>query len=398
MKAFKAYKLVVVALTLVTSIFAITQVISVVMGQKQWDFRTYYYAATASQQGGNPYQLGSLQKIPGAENITLPFVYPPHSIGIFGLFAKLEYRSAFFLFLAVKLLACIALVWIWSRVVPCARADLWALVVTAFAGYRYTMLLDIRAGNVSVFEQVLLWGGILLLLKHKTVFGGMSILLASFFKLLPVALGPLIFVMYRSWRSFFVWLALTAGCVASYVMLYRREPKLWADFIATATQMLDERGRICPSSLAFLRDLGDITTLGDTSVYVAYLCWCGLIICAWAWAFWMTRDSHDVYPMLYLTIFAYVLIAPRVKDYSLIIALLPTLHIISATFNRTRWVIFACAIFWIPLLDYQPLGLAIWMYGVLLWWIWKYQYSPTQKMEITLNPLRVFRLESESRA
>jgi hypothetical protein len=386
-KPHKTIKWIIVVLTLFASIYILTQIASVFSGHKQWDFRTYYYAGQAYERGWNPYELESLRRLSGAEDIKPPFVYPPHCVTLCSLLAKPEYNTAYFLFLAAKLLACAGLIWIWTRVVPCKRADLWALVVTALLGYRQTMLQDIRAGNVSVFEQLLLWGGVLLLLNNRTVFGSISVLLSSIFKLLTLALGPLIVVIHRSWRAVLTCLVLTAAFIAGYLALYSRQPELWARFIASAGK-LDERGYICPGSLSFLRDVADIGTCGATTVYTAYALWCCVIVCVWVWAFIRTRRSRDVYPMLYLTIFVYVLVTPRLKDHALIIALLPTLHTISAVFRRPGWVALACTVLWVPFLDYQPLMLAFWMFIVLAWWIWKNGESCDRKLEITLNPLR----------
>ncbi len=94
--------------------------------------------------------------------------------------------------------------------------------------------------------------------------------------------------------------------------------------------------------------------------------------------------------MLYLAILGYVILAPRMKDYSLIIALLPVLHTISAMTTR-RWLsVIGAVLLWIPLFKYQSLFLSVFTYFLILSWIWNYRKDPDKRVELTLNPLRGF--------
>ena len=389
------YKWVVGSLAFIAIAYACTQVFSVLRGRKQHDFRIYYYAVRAYQQEMDPYDLTSLQRVSGNDDIGHPFVYPPHCLFLFKPFAELEYKLAYFLFLAIKLLAIAGLVLIWTRIVPVSRADSWALLVTVLLGYRSAVLRDLRAGNVSIFEQLFLWGGILLLLKQRTIAGAIGILLSSVFKVLTCALAPLVLVINRTWRSLLVLVTLALGCVLGYLASYTASQGLWTRFISAAGG-LDERPNRCPSSLSLLRDAAKSAGIGDDTVYVVYGLLCCVILGLWLWAFWQTRTSKDVYPMIYATIIAYVLIVPRMKDYSMGIALIPALHTISAVPKTRLWAVVGCILLWTSLFNYQHLMVSAFVFILLLHWIRKTKELPNKKMAITLNPLRSFAVQPPS--
>ncbi len=367
--------------------YAFTQLVSVAMGEKQRDFRTYYFATKAYLQGLNPYKIASLQQAAADADLQLPFVYPPHTLSLFAPFVSLGYAQSYYLFFLLKLAALVALVMIWMRVVPIKRSDWWALCVSVFLGYRCAVLRDIRSGNVSTFEQLALWGGILLILKRRSAFGGAMIMLSSIFKLITIALLPLLVAIRRTRRSFLVATILGLASVGGYLLLYLNQKELWVDFFSTVSS-LEERGNACPSSLAFLRDTADFLGFsGSTTIYVCYALLCCVLLSILVWSFMVTRHSTDRYAMLYLTILAYVILAPRMKDYSLIIAILPTLHIFS-TMVQYRWQrMVGAVLLWIPIVDYQSLLLAVLSFGVVLGWINRCRGREDTHVALTLNPL-----------
>jgi hypothetical protein len=376
-------------LLLVALLYSCAQLVSVGSGGKQHDFRTYYYAAKAYEQGFNPYDLQSLRKVSGIEDMKLTFVYPPHTLAVFRPLSRIGYQPAYYLFLTVKILALLALVRIWMLIVPVAKSDWWALCVTVLLGYRCAVLRDLRAGNVSVFEQLLLWGGILLVMQNRSIGGGVSILLSSVFKLVTVTLAPLIVVLRRSWRSLCILVVLGMITVAGYLFLSTMQPDLWGNFFEAA-RALDERGNRSPSSLALIFDIRDAIALQEITAYMIYAAWCCIVLSALVWSFVLTQRSTDALPMLYLFLLAYVIIAPRMKDYSYIMVLLPTLHIISSMVTRRWQSITGCVLLWIPLVTYQSLWIAVIAFGLTLNWIWKHRKMPKKRMELTLNPLRGF--------
>lgn len=376
-------------LLFVAVLYGSTQLISVASGRKQHDFRTYYNAAEANNQGLDPYSLDSLRLVSGDDQAKLPFVYPPHCLAIFKPFTTLGYTPAYYLYLSLKLAALLLLIIIWVRIVPPDKLDWTAICITVMLGYRSAVLRDLKAGNVSTFEQLVFWGGILLVMRNKSVLGGLGILLSSAFKLVTVALVPVIILIRRTWQSLAVSSILVLGGITGYVMLYYANTAQWRSFI-NAASLLDERGNRNPSSMAFLLDVGDAIGINEFSVYTVYAILCCIVLAILVWAFIATRHSKDIYPMLYLAILGYVILAPRMKDYSLMIALLPALHTISAMTTR-RWLsLIGAVLLWIPLIKYQSLLLSAFAFFLILSWIWNYRKDPNKRVELTLDPLRGF--------
>jgi len=344
----------------------------------QSDFTTYYYAAAAFEEGRNPYDVASLRPRSGGK-ITHGFVYPPHTLLLFRPLLRLGYAGAYWVYLGAKVVSLAMLVWLWYRFAPVASSGIWALLVTALLGHRQSVLLDIAAGNVSLFEQVLLWAGFLLLVRKKEVAGGASILLSSTFKIVTAAFGPMVFLVGRSRRALLTCLALTAGLCLCFAASCALWPSLWREF-ASAAMALDERARLNPSALALIRDIGERAGAASSTVWLAYGLCCAAVAGLWLYAATLAWRIRDGRPMVYLAVLAYALIAPRMKDYSQIVTLLPTLHVIGAVMGGGPRSLLACVILWVPLFQgrlvfgvpvfqYQPLFVTLWVFVELVVWL-----------------------------
>lgn len=386
MKRLKSDHLIPIILVSAATVYLLTHIFPLIKGKSQHDFRTYYYSTKAYYEGLDPYDLKSLQQISGNNLIDLPFTYPPYCFKIFKPFTFLSYFPAYYLFLLAKLSAILLLVYIWTRVVTVGKENLWMVYVTIVFGYRSAIYRDLNAGNVSTFEQVAIWTGILLMMRGRVLFGGVSIVLSSVFKLITITLLPLLVTIRRSWYS--VCLTLTLACISicAYFLAYTNNPHMWLDFF-NVINSIGCTGNTCPSSLALLHDFSASALISDTSIYYLYGLLCVVILSLLIWSFLITRSSTDRYPLLYLTIIAYVILAPRMKDYSLIIALLPTIHTIcSMTFHRWQ----ACLGFillWIHMVDYQTLLTAVFTFYLIINWIWKNRNNP----DVIIKPIQDYR-------
>lgn len=375
------------AIVLVASIYALQRLIPILDGKEQYDFRTYYYAAQAYARNMDPYNLQSLRDVSG-RGIILSFIYPPHCLPLLGPLARIGYGKAYFGFLAAKIFAFGLLIWIWTRIVPTAQTDVWPLLVTALLGYQGAAMVDLVSGNISIFEQTLLWGGIYLLFRRQTVLGGLIVLLSSFVKLVTVALGPVIPAIERSARAFLIWLSLSVAVCLLYLAVYLAQPELWHRFISSnIAASFSEKGHLNPSSLVLAQDIAGRLGLEKSTATAAYILWCAIVVGVWIWSFRISSRAEDRFPILYATLLAYVIVSPKMMLYSLMIALLPTLHTISAVVPK-RYRPAGCALLWIPLFDYQPLLLAIGIFSILVHRICMTKDRPREKMQLTLNPLR----------
>lgn len=375
------------AVCVAAALYAAKRLLPILDGKEQYDFRTYYYAALAFERGMDPYNIQSLREVSG-RGIVLTFIYPPHVLFLLRPLCRLGYPTAYFVFLAAKLAALGMLIRMWSRIVPSAREDLWPLLITSLLGYRGATMVDLVAGNLSTFEQLLIWVGIFFLLRNRPLLGGLGVLLSSLVKLVTLALGPLVFVVGRTAKSVLAWAGLTTAFGLLYFVSYRAQSDLWSRFVSsTLAAAFYEKSDVNPSSLVLSKDLAGRLGFGAPAATVAYGAWCALVASLWLWSFRRTIGSPDRYPVLYVTILAYVLVSPKMILYSFMIALLPTLHTISAIVPR-RCRPAGCFLLWVPLFDYQPLLLAAGTLATLVYWIHTNRDKTPISMSLTLNPFR----------
>ena len=78
----------------------------------QWDFRTHRAAGKIFSSGANPYDPNILFPEAGAR---LRYTYPPVTLFVYQLFSLMEYHTAFHVFLIVKCLLIIGLVFLWQK-------------------------------------------------------------------------------------------------------------------------------------------------------------------------------------------------------------------------------------------------------------------------------------------
>src|SRR5262249_40394213 len=133
------------------------------------------------------------------------------------------------------------------------RASTVLFFILAFGGAIYA---DLVAGNVSVFEELLLWLGFSQLLRGRHFVFALCVVVAAQVKLTPIFFAVLLIAACepRQWRAFF---ATLIAFFALFSLNYWLQPELFRDFLA-ALGKLDERGVECTSFLALVRDLSDL--------------------------------------------------------------------------------------------------------------------------------------------
>lgn len=168
------------ALTLIALFLAVFVVRNVSL---QWDLKTCLMAAHAALAGLDPYRIENLSELAG-RTAELPFVYPPVGLFPFLALAQLSSSSAHVLWVAAKTLALVGLVLAWTRWFA-PRAGVLPIALCAVFGWNAAALWDLRAGNVALIENVLLWIGFgCLIAGRRTAFAAL-VVAASCFKLTP---------------------------------------------------------------------------------------------------------------------------------------------------------------------------------------------------------------------
>jgi hypothetical protein len=354
--------------------------------QYQWDFRTHRQAGLIFAAGENPYDP---QILSGKAGTRLLYTYPPATLFFYRLLALTDYRTAFHIFLFIKSILLIGLIYFWKREFLEQEADAFFFIFCLLA-FNTAVYRDIIAGNINLVEEAFLWLGFWFFMKHRLALFCMSILMAASFKMIPIVfLGLLLLAEDR--RKFW-YLSGAAAVFLIYLLIqYWAAPQLFAGFIRNASEVVAERGALAPSTFTLLRDvfqfLGknmglDVPPAGRIAVVVVLA----------AVVFFLTVKAHVRLKQLqsentektevFLACLVYALIHPRFKDYAYVLLLVPAYYIIKnagsvrpfgfifilCIFSVRDFVLpgtgFLFGLFW----EYYPLMLA---YGI--WAIYLYE-------------------------
>ncbi|MBW1713570.1 MAG: DUF2029 domain-containing protein [Deltaproteobacteria bacterium] len=310
----------------------------------QWDLKTYFAAARAQAQGLDPYDLTALSQAAG-QPIKHRFVYPPLTLFLFRPLARLDYDLVYYLFLALKLLALLALLRLWQRRFLRFKAG-WLFVPFCLLAFNGALYLDFRAGNVSVFEQLLLWAGLALYLENRLIGFSLLVLAAASFKLTPILfLGLLMLTNQGRERAVFF------GAGGLFVLIGLASFLCWPELSAGFWQNmkgLSEGGPWNPASLPLIRDffrwLG--LDLPPAIVWAVYLAAVTVVLAAsWRAFHWFKSlgPEQKRRRVVFLACLVYALILPRFKDYAYILLLAPTYFLVTSQERVRGWAVLLAA-------------------------------------------------------
>ena len=286
----------------------------------QWDVMVYWWGGRAFAHGASPYG-----PIPGQPEY-LHFVYPPLVAAAFAPFAALNVSATKVLWLALKLAAFLATIQLWRRRIGTEQSAVPPLFFFTFA-FGSAALVDFTAGNIAIFEQLLLWLGFASLMSHRRWTFALLVVVAAQAKLTPIFfLGLLLVIDERPrWAPFLggsLIFALSVG--ANAIVL----PGQTHEFLASISALV-ERGWGDPSMLGVMEDLVDQlrglrVPLPSATAHLLYLA----AVAAVFWGtvrWWRARraaSANDPLLTVLVTLAVYALVMPRMKDYSYV-ALLP---------------------------------------------------------------------------
>ncbi|MFI5349721.1 MAG: glycosyltransferase 87 family protein [Elusimicrobiota bacterium] len=309
----------------------------------QWDLKVYMECSRALASGGDPYTT-----YPLFNGDHFQCLYPPL---IMDLYRPFNFISTRFggdegerLWAILKVLSMVLMLWLWRERILRPGNDLRRLV---FAGIAYgsPFWSDFRAGNAGSFEHVVIWAAFAAFIAEKDLLFAVLIAAAAQPKLLPMAFLPLLIAKSRpNLRSFAI-----GGVLASAAFSLNEwvHPGLLREFFL---QLGDphqpwhyERG---PNNCAFVGLVQHAleTGLHNTAVEMTWhdrllaMHWAKRVSAVWsiavsfatAWSLnnlWRgpgaEKDKRRASVMLYAA--AYAMMAPRLKDYSFLLLIPPTL-------------------------------------------------------------------------
>jgi Glycosyltransferase family 87 len=287
----------------------------------QWDFHMFLGAARDFAAGRSPYR-----------GVGLSFYHPPMLLHVYGLFALLPVWLACTVWYVLKLAALAALLSIWNKHFVRIRYNA-ATIAFLILAYDAAIYSDLVAGNLSIFEELLIWLAFVNLLKGRYWAFGLILLLASQVKITPLFFAVLLVTVptQPQWGWFF---ATIVGFFAVFSCNYWLHPDLFAEFFRVSA-LLDERGTQSPSLLALVRDvlerLNLIVAQQSKLDELAYVAVAGAIGLSSLWLLIKYRKAVKAFDQRLLIGFACVLFAivsPRLKSYTYILLIPPTLYLL----------------------------------------------------------------------
>lgn len=294
----------------------------------QGDLRIYRAAAQAWADGRNPYEPGALVG-PAGNRQELPFVYPPVSLPLMRALLVFDHRTTYFAFFILKIAAVAALVVLWRRrLFPDDLSGACLYLFCALA-YGQTIKMDVRAGNISAFEQLLIWTAVLAFLRRRPWLYAALVAAAALFKLTTAGL-LLLLLADRSRRSLAALASGAAGLAVVHGVSALLSPELFAGFLRNAAA-LDDRGRTNPAALALIRDGIERLAGGHVPGHLDMVLYGLVVLLIGLTTLSVARRqglAGNLEWFLRAFLFAFALAAPRFKDYSYILLIPPSVYVV----------------------------------------------------------------------
>jgi len=305
----------------------------------QWDFKTYYSAAVAFLKGMDPYSLDVLNEV-SASTLQFKYVYPPLTLWAFAPFSVFPYQASSTLFLLLKAATLVLLVRVWIKHFLPQDAGILFFFFCLLA-FNSTLYRDFAAGNISVFEQLILWSAFYVFLKEKYVAFCGLILAAASFKLTPLIFIGLLWCTDHPRRHFYV-LGSVVLFAFSQLLTFLVSPALFSHFVDNLNQHAG-KGFVNPSTLTFITaGLESLERTFDFQApsYASFLLYSLAVVFVLFVAFGSIRrhiplkDIETKKLVLFFCIVTYALILPRFKDYSYVLLLVPAFVVLMRSLVR----------------------------------------------------------------
>ncbi len=318
--------------TLILFLCIRTNYLIIVYGpEHQHDFIVYYHAALNFRNGDNPYQI----------NNTLPFVYHPFTLYLFLPFSFLEIQSAAFIFLILKNIAFVILLYIWVFKFLRMEYEPFFFIFFAILVFNNTLLFDIIVGNITIFENLLLWLAIHYLLnKKKYDIFCFLIIFISFFKLTPIGFLFLLLIIKNPKKYIYLICSLLIFIFLFFLpLLYNAY--MFYEYLENVLILSNDLGPENQSLLSFIYSMVDSVNkwslfpfkFSYTFILAAYLFSCVIMLIILIFflkkvnLYKNTGNENKKFEMvLYFFCINYALMLPLLKIYSFIFLIIPSYY------------------------------------------------------------------------
>jgi hypothetical protein len=261
--------------------------------RRPWDLETYVLAARAAQAGLDPSSPASLEVIAGRA-VGMQFLYPSVTLPLFFPLAQLPIPAATVVWLAVKLVALLVLFQIWRGLLP--KVPLVILAPAAGLAFNASIVWDLRAGNVTAVQDLLIWLGLAAYVRGQRAIGAGGIVASALFKIVPATFLCLT-VLPTRWRP--AWGLLLVSAVCLLLLIYGL-PAIglgWAPPVTPGLAFAGPWGASNPSALGLansfsLRSTGlELPQTNNVLLWLTYAGILGLVSLFPLRRAWAARDA-----------------------------------------------------------------------------------------------------------
>ena len=300
----------------------------------QWDLKVYLQCSHTLASGADPY---ATQPIVGGDPYQC--LYPPLATDLYRPFSAMSRMlgpsAGERAWAALKAFAFVFMLFAWRRWVLKPGADVKRALFIVFA-YGNPFLMDFMSGNAGSLEHAILWGALAAFIGGRDVLFVVLIAFAAQLKLLPLAFLVLALSAPRpKWKIFF------GGAALSLLLFSLNEvvhPGLlrgfWSQLADPAQPWRYERGpNNCAAFGLFQHVFETWSGIRPQAAAMAlwvYVPWAAVIAGFTAWTIRRAivggrAEIDKRRQIVFLFITAYALLVPRLKDYSFLLLIPPTL-------------------------------------------------------------------------
>ncbi|HXT01091.1 MAG TPA: glycosyltransferase 87 family protein [Elusimicrobiota bacterium] len=352
----------------------------------QWDLKIYMECSRTLASGADPY---ATQPVFNGDHFQC--LYPPLIMDLYRPFnsvtAEFGEGAGERFWAVLKVASMFLMLWLWKARILRPGNDLRRLLFAAIA-YGSPFWSDFRAGNAGSFEHLILWGALAAFIAERDYLFAALIAAAAQPKILPAAFLPLVLAKRRpNWGAFVFGGALALGAFGLNELVH---PGLLKEFFLQLRDPAQpwhyERG---PNNCAFVGLVQHAleTAWRDRARAMAAamrvnLVWSAAVAALTAWALrglWSGPGTETGKRRASLMLYAaaYALVAPRLKDYSFLLLIPPTLVALESDAPPAlRAAILVCALLDSTKAAAEKMGLGVWslfagyfkLYAVMLVW------------------------------
>jgi hypothetical protein len=270
----------------------------------------------------------------------LSFYHPPITLYAYRLFLFFPQPIAYELWCALKVCALVALLSLWSRHFLRLPIDSFTIVYFLLA-FNSAIYCDLVAGNVSIFEQLALWAGFRALMGGRYVRFCILLVVVAQLKLTPLFFAVLL--LFVPERPQWFWFA---GCLAGFVALFSLnhvlQPVLLKEFFHAVSGLDEGIADGNAATLTLIRDVVDralgygtsAATRLDEGIFCAVALAIGVPSLAVVLRHRSAAVGRDPKLLIYFACVLFAVLSPRMKNYSYILLLMPTLHLLRVVWGR----------------------------------------------------------------